>query len=138
MADGYVAIVGAGMDAETGKTLYGWPHVMQSLGKIFTTTFGERVMREYLGSLVPVILGRNMLPSEVLPFWAAIWTAIDMFEPRFKVTAIVPTEASRSGQLGLTIVGQYRPRAHLGDFEVEGERRLKFGAVGEKTSIEAI
>ena len=132
-------LAGSGINRFTGKALIGWPHVVQCLGVIFTTNFGERVMREGFGSLVPVVLGRNMTPREILPFWQAIWTSIDTFEPRYKVTSVQPIDLDRLGNLNLLIQGQYRPRGHLGDFTVEGAKRVRFGATDTNTGrVEAL
>jgi phage baseplate assembly protein W len=110
---------GTGVDRATGMVLSGWPHVRQSLGVIFTTYFGERVLRRWFGSFVPKLLGQNMTPSTILRFWTAICIAVELWEPRYKITAIVPVgdaETMREGALGFRIEGQYRPRGHLGDF----------------------
>jgi phage baseplate assembly protein W len=131
-------IAGSGVDRETGKGLVGWAHVEQCLGVIFTTQFGERVMREWFGSLVPVMLGRNMTPQEILPFWTAIWTAIDTWEPRFKVTQVTPLDLNRLGHLSLQIEGVFRPRGHLGDFEPAGKRRVKFIVREGERRLEAV
>ena len=122
--------VSQGLDRHTGQRLDGWPHVVQSLGVIFSTRFGERVQREWVGSMVPPMLGRNMVPSTVLRTMTAIYAAIEAFEPRYKITQIRPTSVTRLGALGLDIEGQYRPRAHLGDFTVEGPRRVTVGRGG--------
>ncbi|MCW2319185.1 phage baseplate assembly protein W, partial [Rhodoblastus acidophilus] len=53
----------AGIDKRTGRPLEGWPHVVQSLGTIFTTGFGARVMRRVFGSAVAGILGQNLTPD---------------------------------------------------------------------------
>ncbi len=130
-------LAGSGIDRQTGRALIGWPHVAQSLEVIFTTPFGERIMREWFGSDVTALLGRNMNQREVLSFWTSVWTAIDTFEPRYKVTKLTPLEASRLGHLSIAIEGVYRPRAHLGDFEPEGKRKVKF-VVGEDRRLEAV
>lgn len=109
---------GTGIDRNTGKLISGWDHVVQSIGVIFTTRFGERVMRRWFGSFVPQLLGQNMVPSTVLRFWTAICVAIDLWEPRFRITVIVPTgtpEGMRQGNLGFQVRGVYMPRGHLGD-----------------------
>lgn len=111
-------IPGTGIDRRTGKVLSGWPHVQQSLGVIFTTFFGERMMRRWFGSFVPKLLGQNMAPSTILRFWSAICVAVDLWEPRYRITRIVPLgnpDSMRAGDLGFRIDGEYRPRGHLGD-----------------------
>lgn len=122
---------GTGIDRKTGRLLTGFDHVMQSLDVIFTTHFGERVMRRWFGSFVPKLLGENMTPSTVLRFWTAICIAIDMWEPRYRITRIVPSgtpEQMRTGAIGFEIEGVYMPRGHLGDFTPErGIRSIRVG-----------
>jgi phage baseplate assembly protein W len=118
---------GTGIDRETGRVLSGWPHVVQSLVVIFTTSFGERVLIRWFGSFVPKILGQRMTPPVILKFWTAVCVAIDLWEPRFKVTKIRPfgtPEQMRAGEIGFTIEGVYYPRGHLGDFTPEGPRQI--------------
>lgn len=113
-----------GLNAETGGVLEGWPHVVQSLQDIFITRFGSRVMREWYGSFVPNLLGRNITPNEVTPWFAAVTSAIEQWEPRYRVTRIQIVKATRAGELHFFIEGEYRPRATYGDFTVEGARRI--------------
>lgn len=115
-----------GINAETGGTITGWPHVEQSLRDIFWTRFGERIMREWYGSFVPGLLGQNITSKDVTPFFAAIASAIEQWEPRFRVTELVPTKVTRTGELHIYIAGEFRPRAMFGDFTVEGARRVDF------------
>lgn len=112
-----------GINAETGGTIFGWAHVEQSLRDIFFTRFGERIQREWYGSFVPGLLGRNITPAEVTPFFAAIASAIEQWEPRFRVTELLPVEVTRNGELHIYMAGEYRPRAMFGDFTVEGGAR---------------
>lgn len=123
---------GTGFDRHSGQVLGGWDHVVQSLEVIFTTRFGERVMRRWFGSFVPNILGENMVPSTVLKFWTAICIAIDLWEPRYRITRITPIgspEDMRHGGLGFQIEGVYMPRGHLGDPTPERDiRSLRIGA----------
>lgn len=112
----------AGINRMTGRPLTDWAHVVQSLRVIFTTGVGARVMRRSFGSLIPFLLGRNNLtPRVVLNFWTAICLAIELWEPRFRVTQITyPTDNTpdnlRKGLLDMNIVGVYRPNALAGDF----------------------
>ena len=113
-----------GIDAATGTVLTGWDHVLQSLSDIFTTGFGERIIREWYGSFVPHLLGRLITPQEVTPFFVAITSAIEQWEPRYRVSEIKVLKATREGELHFYIDGEYRPRAVFGDFTVEGARRI--------------
>ena len=113
-----------GINAGSGRALIGWDHVLQSLSDIFTTGFGERVIREWYGSFVPHLLGRLITPEEVTPFFVAITSAIEQWEPRYRVSEIKVLKATREGALHFYIDGEYRPRAVFGDFTVEGARRV--------------
>jgi hypothetical protein len=113
-----------GLNAVTGGVIEGWPHVAQSLQDVFTTRFGARIMREWYGSFVPNLLGRTITPNEVTPWFAAVTSAIEQWEPRYRVTRIQIVEVTRDGQLHFFLEGEYRPRATYGDFTVEGARRI--------------
>lgn len=113
-----------GLNAATGRILVGWPHVVQSLQDIFTTRFGSRVMREWYGSFVPHLMGRTISSNEMTPLFAAVTSAIEQFEPRYRVTRIQVVEVTRTGALHVFLEGEYRPRAMFGDFTVEGARRI--------------
>ncbi|MFU8778363.1 MAG: GPW/gp25 family protein [Roseovarius sp.] len=110
------------IDATNGANIAGWPHVVQSLEQIFTTGFGDRIMREWFGSAVPRVLGENITTQTMLPFFAAMTSAIEQWEPRFRIVQITPESVGRDGRLHITIKGEYRPRALLGDFAPEGAR----------------
>lgn len=113
-----------GLNATTGGILTGWEHVVQSLHDIFHTQFGTRIMREWYGSFVPKLLGQLITPEEVVPYFAAVTSAIEQWEPRFRVTQIQVLKVTRDGQLHIFIEGEYRPRAVYGDFTPDGSRRL--------------
>lgn len=118
---------GTGIDKMTGRVISGWDHVLQSLGVIFMTYFGERVLVRWFGSFIPKILGQRMTPPVVLKFWTAVCVAIDLWEPRFKITQIRPAgtpEQMRLGVIGFTLEGVYYPRGHLGDFTPDGPRQI--------------
>jgi len=117
---------GTGIDAQTGQIIDGWRHVQQSLDKIFSTRFGERIMREWFGSEVPHLLGELGNERTILAFFGAMVVPIELFEPRFKVRRIIPLEITREGYFAFDLLGDYRPRAHLGDFRVEREVEHRF------------
>jgi phage baseplate assembly protein W len=122
--------VGSGVDRHTGRPVSGWAHVMLSLEAIFSTPFGSRVMRRWTGSLIPSLLGENLTPQTLLRLFTALYVSL-AFEPRFVLTKINILSAAdelRAGRLRIELQGAYRPRAHLGDFTVEGPRRVVLGA----------
>lgn len=125
------------IDAATGGDIRGWGHVLQSLEVIFTTRFGERVMREWFGSIVPAFLGENMNTQTIVPFFSAISSAIDQWEPRYRITQIIPERVGRDGHLRIVLHGEYRPRALLGDFTPEGARRVFIGMNSDGLMMEA-
>jgi len=112
------------IDCETGGNISGWPHVLQCVADFFATAFGERVMREWYGTAVPRFLGQQLNTQTVVPFFSAVSAAIEQWEPRYRITQIVPESVGRDGRLRVHIQGQFRPRALLGDFTVEGARRI--------------
>lgn len=133
-----------GMDRRTGKLLQGWDHVQQSMEIIFETSFHERVLRRWVGSFVPRLLGEEIIYRIITRFWWAIAEALDLWEPNYRIKHVYfmgnavnpsPRAASplsdanmiRQGQVMFRNEGVYRPRAHLGDFSPEQLRY--FGAV---------
>lgn len=112
------------MDAGTGANISGWPHVLQSIEDFMTTRFGERIMREFYGTVIPAFLGENMTTQTIVPFFTAIAAAVEQWEPRFRVVQIVPEAVGRDGRLRVHMEGEYRPRALLGDYSAEGARRV--------------
>lgn len=116
-----------GLDRETMRPLLGWPHVLQSVRVILSTRIGERVMRRTFGAQVSALLGReNMTSAALLRFATAVAIALELWEPRFRLRSMELPERTnspsrlRQGQIGLRLVGEYRPRALQGDFTVEG------------------
>ena len=115
-----------GLDRETMRPLSGWPHVLQSVRVILSTRIGERVMRRTFGAQVSALLGReNMTSAALLRFATAVAIALELWEPRFRLRSMELPERTnsparlRQGQIGLRLVGDYRPRALDGDYTVE-------------------
>lgn len=134
--------VGAGVDRLTGRPLDGYAHAVQSLGVIFTTGFGSRVMRRWFGSLIPEMLGRSLTPDTLVRVFTALYVAM-AFEPRLalkKVNVLASPEtvhaALRAGRIDIELEIEYRPRAHLGDLTPEGGmRRVVLATSGGTTAV---
>jgi phage baseplate assembly protein W len=133
---------GTGIDMETGKLISGWQHVMQSLQIIFMTRFGERVLRRWFGSFVPRILGEPMVPSTILKFWTAICVAVDLWEPRYRITKITAegsADEMRQGSIGFIVEGVYMPRGHLGDkTAARGQYTFRVGQSASSVGVRAV
>ncbi|SDQ99760.1 hypothetical protein [Pseudovibrio sp. Tun.PSC04-5.I4] len=122
----------SGLCRHTGKPISAWEHTVQSIAEeIVPTPYGARVQREDFGSPVPaIIIRRNISNDTLLGYAWAVALACELWEPRFRVKKLVPQdvpEERRKGQTQFHIIGAFMPRAHLGDFTVEGERSFLLG-----------
>jgi phage baseplate assembly protein W len=123
---GVIKPVRVGMDRKTGKLLMGQPHADQSVKVIFATRFHERVLRRWVGSFVPHILGDLIQERVISRFYWAIATSLDLWEPNYRVHQVNVSVSSngmrlnspetiRMGELTVKHISTYRPRGHLGD-----------------------
>jgi len=124
-----------GINRWTGGTIDGFDHVIKSLGDIYSTPFGMRIMREWYGSNVPALLGRNIVPREIVSYFVELLAPVEQWEPRFRTKQITPLSASRTGHFSFSMEGEYRPRACFGDFTVEGARKIYGNLVGDGRTI---
>jgi phage baseplate assembly protein W len=115
----------AGINRRTGQPLAGWPHCRQSLIVIFTTRIGARIMRRLFGFAGLGLLGReNLTPAVMMRWYMAVVIAVELWEPRYRVTSLIFPKAGnspsqlRQGQIGLTLNGEFMPNALEGDFTV--------------------
>lgn len=144
-----LAPVRIGVHRKTGKVLMGWDYVRQSMEVIFATPFHTRVLRRYVGSFVPHILGESAVPRIITRFYWAIASAIDLWEPCYRIKRVlfqgfaigdawspVQTTGAELLRLGHVIFrneGVYMPRGHLGDFTPESQRMI--GLVGRGSNL---
>lgn len=143
-----VAAVGVGIDRATGRPLIGWPHVVQSIHTLFATRYHERVLRRWVGSFVPHLLGELGTQKVIARFFWAVTVSIDLWEPRYTVTRVrmlrrasasevggeilidvdpgelTSVEEIRRGEVTFALEGIYRPRGHLGDLTPETRRGM--------------
>lgn len=118
----------AGIDRHTGKVIDNLASACQGVEVILSTRIGSRVMRREFGGGIAELLGRLMTPALFAAWRQLVATAIDLWEPRFRVRKVMldgSTEALRLGSAHMTIEAEFRPRGHLGDFTVE--RVITFG-----------
>lgn len=112
----------AGIDRRTGKVIGNLESAFQGLEVVFATRLASRVMRREFGAGIVELLGRAITPSLLAAWRQLLATAIDLWEPRFKVRRIVfegSVDQIRAGNAGVAIEADYRPRGHLGDESVE-------------------
>jgi phage baseplate assembly protein W len=136
-----------GVNRLTGRMMQGWDHVEQSMEVIFITPFHERILRRWVGSYVPYVLGETYATRIVTRFFWAIAVSIDLWEPNFRIKQVhymgealgkAPAKLDAVGEyrLGHGIFrteGIYRPRAHLGDPSPYQPRAV--GLIGLGTEI---
>ena len=113
-----------GMDAVTGRLITGWPWVAQSATRILTTAHFEEVMRPHVGSNARQLFGQLANLSTAQRFRWTVATALLLFVPNLRPTAIVELAQDRTGSTDWAAEGDYRPRAHLGDPTSAGRRSL--------------
>jgi hypothetical protein len=123
-----------GVDAQTGRALGGFPHVIQTVGFIFSTPRGSRVRRRSLGTFVPNLFGQSLNEQTIQSYRIAVCCGITLYEKRLLIvrTQILRAdntpEKLRAGEFAFGIKALYRPRALLGDYTVEpGERTIYIG-----------
>lgn len=104
------------LNHDTGGAIDGWDHVVQSVQTILTTRLSTRVFRREFGSDVPALVDAPMNDAGLLDLYVAVAEALDRWEPRFEVTD-VGVEPSADGVITLTLVGNYHPNGHIGDFQ---------------------
>lgn len=106
------------MNAETGRILSDWPHVVQSIRDILTTPIGSRVMRREYGSELPLLVDRPMTQEVVLAVYTATAVAIARWEPRFVLTGVALREANARGYLTLDIYGRHEGATASAEIEL--------------------
>src|SRR5215203_5743750 len=85
-ADGNaLAPVRVGVNRFSGRMMLGQDHVEQSVRTIFITRYHERILRRWVGSFVPHLLGENASESLLARFCWAIMTAIELWEPNYQI-----------------------------------------------------
>ena len=98
-----------GMDKHTGKPLEGFAHLKQSITDILTTPIGSRVMRRDYGSNLFSLIDAPLNSQTLLSIYVATAEALIKWEPRIKVKKVNATSANESGDLKISLEGEYLP-----------------------------
>ena len=78
----------SGMNAMTGGSLSGLPHIAQSIRDILTTPIGSRLRRRRYGSDISELIDQPLNAPTVLRIYAATAYAIALWEPRITLTGV--------------------------------------------------
>lgn len=120
----------AGLDRRTGSHLTNFQSAKQGVQFILVTRIASvPLLREFGGGVVE-LLGRATTPSLFAAWKLLVATAIDLWEPRFRVRRVVVSgsiEELRRGEAKLKIEADWRPRYLLGDDTVERQVDLLIG-----------
>lgn len=111
-----------GMSRIDGSPLTNYESACQAVEHVLSSRIASfPLLREYGGGVIE-LLGRAMTPPLFAAWRQLVATAIDLWEPRFRVRrcSFSGTAAElRLGKAGLVIEADFRPKGHLGDFTVE-------------------
>jgi phage baseplate assembly protein W len=124
--------VRVGVDRKTWRPIFGFNHVFMSMTALFETRYHERVLRRWVGSLVPHLLGELATIQNITRFYFAFGTSLDLFEPGFQIRRVYVRKAPqdnpeaeplalntvnklRAGAIRFQHDGVFMPRGHLGD-----------------------
>lgn len=127
-----------GINATTGQLETGWPYTVQCLNKVATTMIGERVMREYVGSLNPGLLVKENLTEGPLDrFCYALILQWALWVPMFDVKSwrYESSGTERDGGFGIVFIGDHLPDAHLGNYALESSRLARAQIAANAISI---
>lgn len=94
-----------GMDAETGRALSGDDHLVQSIGDIVSTAFGERTMLGDYGCLLFDLLDRPATRANLLLAAMSVTMALARWEPRIAVTQVTFEGDFATGQAVMNVTG---------------------------------
>ena len=125
----------SGVDRQTGVSLEGWPHCVQSIQVILTTAVGALLMARDFGSDVPLLVDRPMSGPSIMRVWMAAAEALRREEPGFRLRRIGVDRASPDGELALKIAGDFYPNALDGDFTTVENGRNALVAIPGTTAV---
>lgn len=123
-----------GIDQNTGQPLVGYPHLVQSLAKIFSTVPQELVMLLDFGADLLAEIGKNLYAGEVLRIYSIIVSQINAWEPEFRVSRMQLVQLTQAGGLGLALSGIYFPEGRLGNYAISEPVAVNVSLTGATAS----
>lgn len=131
-----------GIDAKTGRVIYGWAHCVQSMRKILLTEFNERVQRREFGSNLLRLIDRPQNHETVIDIYVATAQALEprtvegrqYGEPGF-VLLRTYLDASQMGHVTLLLDGVFFENGHLGDYSNPIQKNVSFPFVLERDGV---
>jgi uncharacterized protein len=126
-----------GIDRRTGARLSNLESAYQAVEYILGTRLGSVILLREFGGGVVELLGRLLTADLFLAWCQLVATAIDLWEPRFRVRRVSfagSVEEIRLGNGKILIEVDYRPKGHLGDFTVQSVKTLGVNANGNVVS----
>jgi len=94
-----------GMNSNTGRSVAGSDHLVQSIADILTTPIGTRVMRREYGSQLADLIDWPLNNATRLQAYAATTIALMRWEPRIRLSRVQLTLGDIAGQAILDIEG---------------------------------
>lgn len=105
------------IDRFTGELIQGWERIKQSIFVILTTRLRTRLMRLWWGSKFNEMQDMPGNEEVLMSSMMAAISAINTYEPEFKVTRVVIEDMGPDGEITITVEGI--------DLVDEALRRLK-------------
>jgi uncharacterized protein len=93
------------IDRQTGAYIQGWPRIKQSIEVILTTRLRMRLMRLWWGSKFSDMQDKPSNMETMMTSMMAAISAINTYEPEFKVSRVSIDEADATGSIIITIEG---------------------------------
>ncbi|WP_311272386.1 MULTISPECIES: GPW/gp25 family protein [unclassified Rhizobium] len=107
----------SGIDERTGKVITGPAHLAQSLGKIWHTRVGSRVMRLTFGADLRSLLSEDLTPAIALLLYNEMVATAAQWEPEYRINQLQLVKMTEGGALGVRHGGLYFPEGRYGNFE---------------------
>ncbi|MFC6444563.1 GPW/gp25 family protein [Shinella zoogloeoides] len=114
-----------GINARTGKLLTGPAHLAQSLGKIWHTRIGARVMRLTFGADLRSLLSEDLTPSIALLLYNEMVASAALWEPEYLLGQLQLVTMTDGGRLGIRHGGLYFPEGRFGNYDLAVDLGLR-------------